>query len=1326
MSDRYVARSSSQERRYHEPRGYSGERSMRKDSSRSSRDRDRDRDTYYSKRDREDFRDSRSREKEAYRASNDRKKDSYRVSRDREGNHYRSSKDRERDSYRSSYDMGRDSYRSSRDREGDSHRTSNDRGRDLYRSSRDREKDSYTSSRDRERLRDDKNGRNPRDYPTTNTYDRSNDRDYSYNNGKAIDEKCNHDISGRIDSQTESKAANNSANEVTLEKPKTERRRRRWGDKVDVSIDKRVEDIENAAEEKPESKVKVPSTTGPIEEPKSNDSNNVASTESVLATANQDKEDQNTGVRYPTNLKDYKEQERLFELKKQQRQKEKKEKEKQEFIRRFQMKREQKLKSQNHENKEIVIEEEPPKNGTSEGLANDYDDSTTISKIKQEFELLGEIDEINKANSNDSEDGSDSESDTEGDLKGNKFKLIGRSFGKSKMSKSSTSFTKSQSLFSQKVKLTKTVQQSKDKRLQNFEKENDEMKSVQDSALAKEPLQPPSREFEDSNESRMDLEKNEGTQVNNEMEVEESHGLNSTTENLVSKDVGDQTNDGDATSFLETIKRMRENSKNFASESRSLKRSSPTPEAEGDYENTLNIVPYKSKIGSLEDDNIGDVYGDELVEYNTAEALSNSLSAQTALRAKKLKIKIIDHSKMSYLAIRKNLLIVPKYISALSADEIKDRRDEIDIKVRGKGCPPPIKTWEECGLSDKIISVLKANKFDFPLEVQQQSIPALMSGRDLIVQARTGSGKTLSFLLPLFRHVLDQPPIKPGVDGPIAIIFSPARELAVQIHREIQKFEEGLNFRSVALYGGVDITKQLGALKRGAEICVCTPGRLVEILSLQSGKRFNMSRISFVVLDEADRMFDAGFNSQMAIILQNIRPDRQISLFSATFPWFIQKIAKENLKYPLEITTGGRSRVSKNITQCVEVLHGTSNKKLDDRKFTRLIQLIGYWYDKGKILIFVDRQETCDMLLAKILKTGYEIGFCRVLYGGLDQDEREAAISDFKDPQNVRVMIATALAGRGLDVPEIKAVINYTPPTHLEDYIHLCGRTGRGNNKGYAYTFVTPDSEQYAPILVKALRQSKQDIPDELQKLSDGFIKKVEDGTAQWARSGYSTKGYKFDESEDIVAKSKNEQRKQYEIEVGLRLEGEDEETFDFTTTDTKDSEDISMKPVSREPLKRLTANGEVISVDVDKIQARAGEIAKSTLIVRGKDNSSSPIQLPSQSVSNQIRQKEVNGVIKYIYERDINNLPDDIRGRLTKKATHNEILKQFNGRLNSILVRGEYNVPGKKPLHLLVEAKDERDLVDVRKGLDKYISDHLKATNLSNKGGKFTITLQR
>ncbi len=397
---------------------------------------------------------------------------------------------------------------------------------------------------------------------------------------------------------------------------------------------------------------------------------------------------------------------------------------------------------------------------------------------------------------------------------------------------------------------------------------------------------------------------------------------------------------------------------------------------------------------------LGDVYD----EYDDAETLGKSALQTLEAHSKGKELKPVDHSKTSLLTLtlthtylltikgkieypkfRKNLYIEAKALHELSPEAVQEIRDDLEIKVAPiKGTPVPIDNWDQSGLSDRIlgnsstyvlnstkphpysyslIELLRRYNLLTPFAIQKQALPAIMCGRDIIGIAKTGSGKTLAFLLPIFRHVLDQPPLQPH-DGPIALIMAPARELAFQIFTEAKKYTKILGLRVACIYGGAGVAEQIADLKRGAEIVVCTPGRMIDILCMQAGKMISLKRVTIVVMDEADRMFDMGFEPQIKMIMQNIRPDRQTVLFSATFPTTIESIAKSMLKYPIQITVGdGQGRVNKDITQIIEV-HDENDK------FLRLLQLLGLYYEAGNILIFVDKQEKCDQLFQELLKSG--------------------------------------------------------------------------------------------------------------------------------------------------------------------------------------------------------------------------------------------------------------------------------------------------------------------------------------------------------------------
>lgn len=314
--------------------------------------------------------------------------------------------------------------------------------------------------------------------------------------------------------------------------------------------------------------------------------------------------------------------------------------------------------------------------------------------------------------------------------------------------------------------------------------------------------------------------------------------------------------------------------------------------------------------------------------------------------------------------------------------------------------------------------------FEKPTPIQCQAIPAIMSGRDLIGIAKTGSGKTLAFILPMFRHILDQSALEDG-DGAIAIIMTPTRELCMQIGKDIRRFSKSLNLRPVCVYGGTGISEQIAELKRGSEIIVCTPGRMIDMLAANSGRVTNLRRVTYVVLDEADRMFDMGFEPQVMRIIDNIRPDRQTVMFSATFPRQMEALARRILKKPIEVQVGGRSVVCKEVEQHVAVLE-------DETRFLKLLELLGHYQESGSIIVFVDKQENADILLKDLMKARYP---CMSLHGGIDQFDRDSTMVDFKSGK-VRLLIATSVAARGLDVKDLILVVNYDCPNHYEDYVH--------------------------------------------------------------------------------------------------------------------------------------------------------------------------------------------------------------------------------------------------------------------------------------------------
>ena len=487
-------------------------------------------------------------------------------------------------------------------------------------------------------------------------------------------------------------------------------------------------------------------------------------------------------------------------------------------------------------------------------------------------------------------------------------------------------------------------------------------------------------------------------------------------------------------------------------------------------------------------------------EDNTTAVGENpdSILDLTKKPRKRKDIPKIDHAKMQYDDVRKQFYREPSEISQMDDEQVQQIRFALDgTKVRGKDVPKPVQSFSQCGLGTPSLEVLKGLGFEGPTAIQAQAIPAIMSGRDMIGVAKTGSGKTIAFLLPMFRHIKDQRPLK-SLEGPIGLVMAPTRELATQIHKECRPWLKALGLRAVCAYGGTPIADHIAELKRGAEIVVATPGRLIDLLTANQGRVTNLKRVTYCVLDEADRMFDMGFEPQITKIISNIRPTRQTVLFSATFPPKMENLCKKVLTAPVEIIVGGKAKVAPEIQQVVEVRN-------ENAKFLRLLQLLGEVHqdEEARSLLFVDRQEAAEGLMNQIMKRGYP---CHTLHGGKDQYDRDSIIADFK-AGIFPVLVATSVAARGLDVKQLKMVVNYDAPNHLEDYVHRAGRTGRAGNKGLAVTFITEEQGRYAVDIVKALTHSETAIPEDLQKLADNFTERVKQGKEKVVGRGFGGRG---------------------------------------------------------------------------------------------------------------------------------------------------------------------------------------------------------------------------
>ncbi|KKF94241.1 Pre-mRNA-processing ATP-dependent RNA helicase PRP5 [Ceratocystis platani] len=725
-------------------------------------------------------------------------------------------------------------------------------------------------------------------------------------------------------------------------------------------------------------------------------------------------------------------------------------------------------------------------------------------------------------------------------------------------------------------------------------------------------------------------------------------------------------------------------------------------------------------------------YSDEDATYNEIEP---DKTAAPVRRKKTKDIPTIDYSKLNLNPVRKNFWVEPVELSLLTEDETADLRLELDgIKVNGKDVPKPVQKWAQCGLTRQTLDTIDALGFDKPTPIQMQALPVIMSGRDVVGVAKTGSGKTIAFLLPMFRHIMDQDPLKEN-DGPISLIMTPTRELAVQIHRDCKAFLKTMNLRSVCAYGGAPISEQIAELRRGAEIVVCTPGRMIDLLAANQGRVTNLRRVSYVVLDEADRMFDMGFEPQVMKIFANMRPDKQTILFSATMPRLIDSLTKKVLKNPVEIKVGGQSVVAPEITQIVEI-------RDDKSKFIRVLELLGELYEEdedARTLIFVDRQEKADDLLKELMIKGYP---CMSIHGGKDQVDRDSTISDFKKGI-VPILIATSIAARGLDVKQLKLVINFDAPNHLEDYVHRAGRTGRAGKTGTAVTFVTEDQENCAAAIAKALEISGQPVPERLNEMRKAHREKVKSGKAK-DTSGFGGKGLSRLDQEREAARMR--ERKTHKAD------------------DDDDNVDEEKKEKKEKILSAGSAASAIISRDAAKAAAAAtsednGKTDNNSAGGAGKAASASggaPSAVGGKGGKNPL--DRVTSAISAINSRlgkagqlrtgqpidnkgpdagafhatlEINDFPQKARWAVTNRTN---VAKILEATATSITTKGSFYPLGKEPgagqdpkLYILIEGDTEMSvrsaLVEMERLLEEGTKAAEDAASRAPVSGRFTVT---
>lgn len=350
----------------------------------------------------------------------------------------------------------------------------------------------------------------------------------------------------------------------------------------------------------------------------------------------------------------------------------------------------------------------------------------------------------------------------------------------------------------------------------------------------------------------------------------------------------------------------------------------------------------------------------------------------------------------------KNFYQENEAVTKRSAAEVDEFRNKHQMVVKGTDIPKPVETFEEAGFPSYVLKEIKAQGFPNPTAIQSQGWPMALSGRDVIGIASTGSGKTLSYCLPSIVHINAQPLLSPG-DGPICLVLAPTRELAVQIQTECSKFGKSSRIRNTCVYGGVPRGQQIRDLARGVEICIATPGRLIDML--ESGKT-NLRRVTYLVLDEADRMLDMGFEPQIRKIIDQIRPDRQTLMWSATWPKEIIRLAHDYLKDFIQVNVGSLElSASHNIKQIVEVV--TEYEKRD-----RMVKHLEAAMEnkEAKTLIFVGTKRVADDITKYLRQDGWP---ALAIHGDKAQNERDWVLNEFRTG-NSPIMVATDVASRGI------------------------------------------------------------------------------------------------------------------------------------------------------------------------------------------------------------------------------------------------------------------------------------------------------------------------
>eukprot|EP01129_Flabellula_baltica_P002812 TRINITY_DN126_c0_g2_i1.p1 TRINITY_DN126_c0_g2~~TRINITY_DN126_c0_g2_i1.p1 ORF type:complete len:550 (+),score=132.13 TRINITY_DN126_c0_g2_i1:70-1719(+) len=475
-----------------------------------------------------------------------------------------------------------------------------------------------------------------------------------------------------------------------------------------------------------------------------------------------------------------------------------------------------------------------------------------------------------------------------------------------------------------------------------------------------------------------------------------------------------------------------------------------------------------------------------------------------------------DWDNLVLSSIKKDVYQEHPDVADMTPEEVKEARTKAGISFLGKVQPPnPVESFDKLTISKKAVKSLKSN-FEKPTSIQANTWPAIMKGLDLVGSAETGSGKTLSFLIPALEHIVSQEDTEVW---PKVLVIAPTRELVRQIWETSLPYARDYQVHSLYAHGGsANRSKQENDIRRlKPEMLIAAPGRIIDFV--ENGL-ISLEHVSMFVMDEADLLLQMGFEDQLKMILSQVRPDRQAVMFSATWPSSVQHLAKKYFRDYVHLNVG-----SLELSANPKVTQSFSFVRSHREKIETLIKIIDE-NPEGKFLVFVKTKSSCETIKEALLEA--RITNVGTMHGDHTQSQRENELAKFHSGQT-RILMSTDLASRGLDVKDIKHVVNFDMPESISPYIHRIGRTARAGETGDAYSFITPGDFALVPDLVKVLEEAGQEVPRQLET----SLKRTQSGIR--GRSEFSNKRFDFKKN-DNRRNNKNQRSQQQPKAVNLNF----------------------------------------------------------------------------------------------------------------------------------------------------------------------------------------------